>query len=55
MLIKIKYDSDKGWALLDEREFVEGVHERYVEPQKSDKLVDTLSGTVKRTRKPRKE
>lgn len=32
-LIKIKYkNGDKDWALLDEREFVVGVHERYVEP-----------------------
>lgn len=31
--IKIRYDNgDKGWALLDEREFVEGVHERWMEP-----------------------
>ena len=44
-LIKIKYkNGDKDWALLDEREFVAGVHERYVEPESINLAVAAPKG-----------
>lgn len=44
-LIKIKYkNGDKDWALLDEREFVAGVHERYVEPESASIAITAPKG-----------